>query len=182
MPTRPAPTTALSGAELRRWYWTLAELQALARALGLATAGGKAELTERVAVALDGGTPAPPARRRPAGRQLTGPLHGGSVIPPGQRCGQLLRQYLTDRIGPGFTFDAHVREFVADGAGRTLDELVAHWHATRAAPPRPIAAQFELNRFLRRWRAAHPGQPHTAALDAWRVHRARPREPARADR
>jgi len=90
------------------------------------------------------------------------------------------RPYLTERLGPRFRFDAHVREFVAAGAGRTLDELVAHWEATRTAPPRPIASQFELNRFLRRWHLDHPGRSHAAALAAWRAYRARPLPPAEA--
>ena len=175
MTERPAPTPALTGAELRRWYWTLAELTALARRLGVPTRGGKPVLVERLAAVLDGAPP-PPAPPRPrAGAQLAAPLHGGSVIPPGQRCSQELRAHLTERIGPAFRFDAHVREFVAGGAGRTLDELVEHWHRTRSAPPREIGPQFELNRFLHERRATHPGEPRAAALAAWREHRARPR-------
>ncbi|GAA3257097.1 hypothetical protein [Streptomyces lavendulae] len=80
-------------------------------------------------------------------------------------------------IGPGFHFDAFMREYVAQGAGRTLDEAVAHWHATRrqAAEPQPVGAQFEFNRFLRDWHSRHPGGSRTEALAAWRDHRSRPR-------
>lgn len=175
---RPRPTPALSGAELTRWYWTLAELSVLARQMGLSAGGGKAAVTARIAAALDG-SPAPsvPAVRR-AGRQLAAPVDGESVIPPGQRCSQVLRAYFTREIGPGFHFDAFMREYVAQGAGRTLAEAVAHWHATRgrAAEPRKIGAQFELNRFLRDWHARHPQGSRTDALTAWRTHRSRPRD------
>ncbi|MFC5063394.1 DUF6434 domain-containing protein [Actinomycetospora atypica] len=176
-PTRPELTPDLSGAELRRWYWTLAELTALARRLGVPARGGKLVLTERLVAALDG-IPAPPTPRPPrtAGRQLAPPLDLDTVIPPGQRCSEVLRAFLRAEIGPGFTFDAHVRGFVADGAGRTLADLVAHWHATRDAPPAEIGAQFELNRFLRERRARHPGEPRAEALAAWRAHRALPRD------
>ncbi|MBC8091545.1 MAG: hypothetical protein H7Y15_06330, partial [Pseudonocardia sp.] len=54
MQSRPALTAALSGVELRRWYWTLAELTALARSMGVPVRGGKAALAERLAAALDG--------------------------------------------------------------------------------------------------------------------------------
>ncbi|WP_327256270.1 DUF6434 domain-containing protein [Streptomyces sp. NBC_01244] len=180
---RPAPSPELSGAELARWYWTLAELSALARRMGLPAGGGKAAVTARIAAALDGlPAPAPvPAAGRPArgaGRQLAAPVDGASVIPPGQRCSQVLRAYFVREIGPGFHFDAFMRDYFAQGAGRTLAEAVAHWHATRAraAQPREIGAQFELNRFLRDWHARHPEGARPQALAAWRDHRSSPRK------
>ncbi|MCX5193074.1 SAP domain-containing protein [Streptomyces sp. NBC_00249] len=178
--TRPEPTPALTGAELLRWYWTLTELTALAGALGVPAAGGKAALTARLAATLDG-RPAPhrepPARRR-AGRQLTAPVDGRTVIPEGQRCSQVLREFFVRETGPGFHFDAFMRAYVAQGAGRTLAEAVAHWHATRqdAAQPQDIGAQFEFNRFLRTWHTRHPDGTRTEALTAWHEHRARPRD------
>ncbi|MEU9301971.1 DUF6434 domain-containing protein [Streptomyces sp. NPDC048269] len=178
---RPAPTPALTGAELARWYWTLAELSALARAMGLSAGGGKAAVTARLAAALDGLPPEPapqaPTARR-GGRQLARPVDRTTVIPQGQRCSQVLREFFVREIGPGFHFDAFMREYVAQGAGRTLAEAVAHWHATRAraAEPQEVAAQFEFNRFLRDWHAHHPDGARTEALAAWRAHRSRPRD------
>ncbi|MEV7521366.1 DUF6434 domain-containing protein [Streptomyces sp. NPDC091371] len=179
--SRPALTARLTGAELARWYWTLAELGVLAREMGLSAGGGKAAVTARLAAALDGlpapaAAPEPPAARR-AGRGLTAPVDGETVIPPGQRCSQVLREYFTREIGPGFHFDAFMREYIAGHAGHILAEAVAHWHATRAraAEPREVGAQFEFNRFLRAWHASHPAGTRAEALDAWRAHRARPR-------
>ncbi|MFF7297213.1 DUF6434 domain-containing protein [Streptomyces sp. NPDC008265] len=179
---RPALTPGLSGAELARWYWTLAELTSLARRMGLPAGGGKAALTARLAAALDGSSapppPAAPAPRR-AGRQLTAPVDGATVIPQGQRCSQVLRAYFVREIGPDFHFDAFMREYIARGAGSTLGAAVAHWHETRApaAEPREVGAQFEYNRFLRAWHAEHPGGTRVQALAAWRDHRSRPRDP-----
>ncbi|MFJ5831407.1 DUF6434 domain-containing protein [Streptomyces sp. NPDC093089] len=175
---RPEPSTALSGDELARWYWTLAELTVLARELGVPRGGGKAALTERLRAALNGDVPPPPPRARPAGRQLAAPVNGSTVIPQGQRCSQVLREYFRREIGPAFHFDASMRTFVAEGAGRSLADAVAHWHATRqaAAQPQEIGSQFELNRFLRAWNARHPAGSRTEALAAWRAHRDRPRD------
>ncbi|WP_030763171.1 DUF6434 domain-containing protein [Streptomyces sp. NRRL F-2664] len=184
---RPLLSTALTGAELLRWYWTLAELGALARRMGVPVRGGKAAVTARLAAALDGlpepeqasaaGAAVPAAPRR-AGRQLAAPVDGTTVIPPGQRCSQVLREYFVREIGPGFHFDAFMREYVAGHAGHTLAEAVEHWHATRvrAAEPQDVGPQFEFNRFLRDWHVRHPGVARTEALAAWRAHRARPRD------
>ncbi|MEV4948998.1 DUF6434 domain-containing protein [Streptomyces sp. NPDC053755] len=179
--TRPEPSAALSGDELSRWYWTLAELTVLARELGVPRGGGKAALTERLQAALDGvAPPAAPPPTRSAGRQLAAPVNGFTVIPEGQRCSQLLREYFRREIGEGFHFDASMRAFVAEGAGRTLADAVAHWHATRPAAARPqeIGSQFEFNIFLRDWYAEHPAGGRAEALAAWRAQRARPRHPA----
>ncbi|MDK9499571.1 DUF6434 domain-containing protein [Streptomyces katrae] len=177
--SRPAATPELSGAELLRWYWTLEELTGLARRTGVPAGGGKAALTERLAAALDGrAVPAPAPAARRGGRQLKAPVDGASVIPEGQRCSQVLREFFLREIGPGFHFDAFMREYVARGAGRTLADAVAHWHATRqrAAEPQEVGAQFEFNRFLRDWHARHPDGTRDQALAAWREHRARPRD------
>ena len=171
---RPALTPALTGAELRRWYWLRRELADFARELGLSPSGAKTELVERVAAALDH---APPPARRELPRsvdQLREPLSGSTRLPPGQRCTQTLRRWFVAELGAGFRFDATTRAYVAEG-GHTLDEAAAQWRATRHAPPPPIGAQFELNRFSRAWHAEHPGAGHTEMLAAWRRHRSQPR-------
>ncbi|MGW7437012.1 DUF6434 domain-containing protein [Streptomyces sp. NPDC054849] len=179
--SRPALTRALTGTELLRWYWTLAELSTLAREMGLSAGGGKAAVTARLAAALDG-LAAPPGAASPAprraGRGLAAPVDGTTVIPQGQRCSQVLREYFVREIGPRFHFDAFMREYIAQRAGHTLAEGVAHWYATRAqaAEPQEVGAQFEFNRFLRAWHARHPDGARSQALAAWQAHRARPRD------
>ncbi|MFG2918293.1 DUF6434 domain-containing protein [Kitasatospora sp. NPDC048298] len=179
--SRPPLTAGLTGSELLRWYWTLDELTALARSMGVARHGGKAALTARLAAALDGTPPpAAPARRSPATAQLAAPVDGDTVIPPGQRCSQVLRRYFVETIGPGFHFDAFMRDFIARSAGRTLADAVAHWHATRpeTVRPREIGEQFEFNRFTSAWHRANPAGTRAQARDAWYAHRALPKHPA----
>ncbi|MBL1110339.1 hypothetical protein JK361_38295 [Streptomyces sp. 5-8] len=175
--SRPPLTAALTGAELLRWYWTLDELTGLARTMGVARHGGKAALTARLAAALDG-LPLPPApARRRATAQLAEPVDHDTVIPPGQRCSQVLRRYFVEAIGPGFHFDSFMRAFIAGHPGRTLADAVAHWHATRpdAARPREIAEQFEFNRFTSAWHRQNPGGTRAGAREAWYAHRALPK-------
>ena len=142
--------------------------------------GAKLDLVDRLAAALDGETlPHPAVRSRSSSAPpLPEPLGPSTVLPAGQRCSEQLRAYFVAAVGRSFRFDAAMRDFVAGGAGRTLGEAVEHWHATRAtaAAAMPISAQFELNRFLRAHRRAHPGEDRAAALTAWREHRQLPVE------
>lgn len=170
---RPEATPALTGAELLRWYWLKSELAALARQLGVRTGGGKQELTQRVAAALDG-LAAPEATSRapvPRSKQLSGPLGRDTVIPPGQRSSQLLREFFEHELGPAFSFDARMRAFIAEG-GHTLDQALNFWRSGRGERPMSeIGAQFELNAFLRDWHTRHRGGTRSEAMAAWRIHR-----------
>ncbi|WP_324649680.1 DUF6434 domain-containing protein [Georgenia sp. H159] len=172
--TRPPIATVRTGVELRRWYWLRTELAELAGVLGLPRGGSKEQLLERVAAVLDGAPPPAQAPRRAVGAQLEEPVGPGTVIPPGQRCGQVLRRFFTAQIGPHFRFDEHMREFVAHGTGRTFGEAVQHWYRTRDAPAGPIGQQFEYNRFTRAWFTEHPGGSQAECRAAWQRHRARP--------
>ena len=71
---RPLLTPCLSGAELRRWYWTKAELMELARSLRVRTSGSKEQLADRLADRLDGHAEPKEPTRRPGTPQLTEPL------------------------------------------------------------------------------------------------------------
>ncbi len=178
---RPPLTPAISGAELQRWYWLVTELTFLARALGVSPSGPKRQLTARLVAALDGHSPEPlpppasgPARAVATSHQLQGELGPDTVIPAGQRCSQTLRRFFTAQLGPSFSFDRPMREFIATGQGRTLAEAVDHWRSTRDQPGGEIAVQFEFNRFLRDWYAGHPSGHCQDALTAWQAHRSRP--------
>ena len=178
-PTRPALSPALSGFELTRWYWLKAELAGLARELGVPATGSKDELTARLAAVLDGARPSPPRRRTAPAPPLPEPLTGATLIPAGQRCTEQLRDWMTGQVGPGFRFDAAMRDFVATGAGRTLAEAVEHWSATRGRRSDEIGSQFELNRFTRQWHEDHPGGTRAELLADWRTYRSLPTDARR---
>ena len=176
MLNRPAPTADLTEEEFLRWYWLRAELAALARSLAVPTSGAKDVLAARIAARLGGRVQEEaPAVRVPVAR-LTGPLDRETVIPPGQRCSQLLRAWFVGEIGSSFRFDAAMRDFFASTDGtQTLGDALAHWASSRTDEPKAIEAQFEYNRFARAWHQSHPGAGNGARLrDAWRTYRDAP--------
>jgi SAP domain-containing new25/Domain of unknown function (DUF6434) len=167
----------MSAEELRRWYWRKDELAPFARALGVSATGSKAEIAQRVCAVLDGGAPPAAPARRTTGTQLRGQLSEDTPIRAGQRCSQVLRAWFTAQVGHGFVFDRPMRELIAAADGTTtLGEALHLWHATRDRPADQIGEQFELNRFTRRWYAAHPGGSRAELARAWADYRDTPVE------
>ncbi len=174
--TRPALSAALSAAEFTRWYWRKDELVGFARALGIGTGGGKELLTQRIAATLDGREfTEPVSPRRASGRQLGGDLTVDTVIPPGQRCSQVLRAWFVEQGGPQFHFDAAMREFIGSADGTTtLGDALDHWRATRDGGSQEIDAQFEYNRFTRDWHRTNPTGSREDLLADWHRYRSLP--------
>jgi hypothetical protein len=166
---RPEPSPDLDKAEFERWYWTQAELRQIARGLGISTGGRKDELAARVSAAL-AGRPLPKEAPRRRSR-LEGPLSRETVIPEGLILSRNLREWFEGEVGADFRADRHLREFLQEGAGKTLGEAVDHYR-----PLSEIESQFELNRFTRRWWKANPGGTRAQLLEAWRLYRETPVE------
>ena len=168
---RPAVDEVTAAKEVQDWYWTRAELDAIARRLGIGRAGSKADLTARLVDALEGReSPVPRIR---SGPQLKPPFNLDVVVPPGQRMTRELRTFLVERTGPGFRFDAPMREFFTDSCGRTLRDAIDLQNGARAQV-REIGAQFEYNRFTRAYRGEHPDATSRQVRDAWASYKATP--------
>lgn len=173
---RPRLTPNLTGAELQRWYWLKDELTDFARLLGIQTTGGKETLTARIVASLEGREERDAVvTRSVTAKQLQPPLFADTVIPPGQRCSQVVRAWLEAQLGTEFRFDAHMRDFFAGADGtRTLQDALDHWRRTRGQNEKPIDPQFEYNRFSRAWHLEHPGGSHQGMITAWQHYRSMP--------
>ncbi len=176
--SRPVITSITSAAELKRWYWTKKELSLLAAHLDIATSGSKEYLRAHLCSTLDGAAAntVRPLRRKVA-PQLLPPVGRETIIPVGQHSSQTLRHFFEKEIGKQFHFDSFMRDYIANNAGKTLGDVIQHWHATRSAAskPQPIASQFEYNTFIRDWFRTHPNTTKDAAIAAWHEYRSQPR-------
>lgn len=199
--TRPPARVDMTPAEFQRWYWLKTELRAFAAQLGVSGAGSKEQISDRIVAALggyptggggkagdaghvgDGGGDGEAGQAGDAGqagivrrstRQLQAPLSLDDVIPPGQRCTALVREFMVEQVGAEFRFDAHMRALLADPNGRTLADAVTLWRENRDAPPPPIGRQFEYNRFVRAYRKSHPSVSHQQVVAAWHAYRGTP--------
>lgn len=170
--SRPAIDDVVAPSDIDDWYWTRAELDAIAKRLGVSRAGNKAEVAARLRAVL-AGQPPPASSRRTAGDQLAGNLTLETVVPQGQRMTRAVRDFLTDQIGPQFRFDAHMRRFFSEPDGRTLGDAVALWHSTRGSREAPTE-QFEYNRFTIAYHREHPQAGRDELLAAWAEYKATP--------
>lgn len=173
---RPILCTELPEQAFLRWYWLKEELEFFARENNIRVSGSKALLTDRIAAALAGRTFVEPMPvRRTGSQQLSGPLLPSTRIPAGQRSSQIVRAWMLEQIGPGFHFDAAMREFFAQSDGtKTMQDAVDHFHATRDQVSKSIDNQFEYNRFTRAWHRDFPEGSRDELLKAWRVYRNTP--------
>ena len=166
--TRPPITRSLTLSDFANWYWLKTELVDICRAFGLSTTGSKLELTERIRQHLSGFTPKAAAKRKATGEMPT-VFTPRTMIGTGWRCNPALGAYLRKVCGNGFHFNATMRDFIHNGAGRTLAEAVVCYRASvqPGSPQRPIPRQLEYNQHFRDFFAAHPGATREQAIDAW---------------
>lgn len=174
--SRPLLAASLSEREFLRWYWLKAELEDFAREIDVRATGSKELLAARIGAALAGRQfDEPKPVRRSQGGQLSAPLSPKTVIPAGQRSSQVVREWMLERVGPSFHFDAAMREFFAKSDGtKTMQDAIDHFYATRNQGSKNIDNQFEYNRFTRAWHEKHPDGSRDELLADWRTYRDTP--------
>ena len=178
--SRPELTPQLAADDFRAWYWRAwywlkDERAAFCRVNGLPASGCKEALAARIEARLSGADPHPPhAPWRPSAR-MPAELAADTVIGPEWRCTQGLRAFFERECGPGFRFTGALRAFIANGAGATLAQALAHYRDSLNATRGEIEPQFEYNRHVRAFFAAHPGATPEQARAAWWKARGAPR-------
>jgi hypothetical protein len=173
---RPALSTDLSSAEFQRWYWLKAELVDFARPFGISATGSKPELANRIAAWLDGRSPQTSARRTTVSRRISEPLTRETVVGPHQAASQQLRPFFESQIGTSFSYDIHMRTFLASATSKTLGDAVDHWYKTRRALKPETLPQLEFVRFSKRWYRDNPAGTPSQCRAAWKHERSLPAE------
>jgi hypothetical protein len=164
-------TTEISLEDFQRIYWLKTELLEFCRMHKLSTQGGKIELTTRIGEFLQTGKQQKPRKKSPTSAKMPAQFTRATVIGVGWRCSQALRVFFHAEIGGHFHFDQVMRDFIAQGAGQTLEEAIRVWQQPRQKTE--IAPQFEYNRHTRAFYAANPNATRQEALAAWEAHKAK---------
>jgi SAP domain-containing new25/Domain of unknown function (DUF6434) len=176
---RPPLSASLDAGEFRRWYWLKEELVEFAQQEGLSAAGDKPKLADRIALFLGGLDPklaaaATKTIRQTISNRLPEPLTSKTELGSKQASSQQLRTFFVEAIGPRFSYDIHMRTFLASDRTKTLGEVVAHWHATRNTVKPETLPQLELVRFTKAWHLANPTGTQLQCRAAWKRYKALP--------
>jgi SAP domain-containing new25/Domain of unknown function (DUF6434) len=174
---RPALSSDLSSAEFLRWYWLKSELLQFARSHGVGTAGDKPALTQRIALFLAGADV--PGQQKHAARmtvstRIAEPSTLDTVIGARQAASQQLRAFFVQVIGHRFSYDIHMRTFLASDRTKTLGEAVDHWYASRGSLKPETLPQLEFVRFTKAWHVSNPNSSQVECRAAWKRHRSLP--------
>ncbi|MCL1984764.1 MAG: SAP domain-containing protein [Methanomassiliicoccaceae archaeon] len=176
MTDRPHLSKTLDSGTFRSFYYLKEELIRFCRQEGLRTAGGKPEVTERIAHYLDTGEEsAVTVRRRPPVniREVT----EDSPIEENFVCSEARRAFFKEKIGERFRFSVPFLNWLRSNAGKSYkDAIQAYLSITEEKKERrtEIGKQFEYNTYIRDFFGDNKGRTLADAIKCWRYKKSIP--------
>lgn len=166
---RPSLTSALSATEFRAWYWLKEDLIVFCRAIPLPYAGNKADIEAAIIAHLERRNALPLRAPRRATVRMPTTFVLNDVIGAGWTCNPALGAFFRTQLGNRFHFNKAMRDFIHNGAGRTLAEAMTCFEESvkPGQPKRVIAPSLEYNQHTRAFFAANPGPTRQDAIAAW---------------
>lgn len=169
MKERPILDRSLDAATFRSYYYLKEELVGFCRAQGLQTAGGKLELTERIAHYLRTGERIT-TKKRAVRAVPVGTITKSSVVEAPFVCSELHRAFFKQEIGPGFSFNVAFQRWLKNNAGKTYAQAIEAYHqllAEKKSGTTVIDQQFEYNTYIRAFFADNTGMTLQEAILCW---------------
>lgn len=186
--TRPPIAKISTGAELRLWYWTKAELEAECRRRGLKIAGAKFTQLDRIAHFLETGERQLPGDSKPRTTSKfdwhSAPLTPETQITDSYRNSQNVRRFFKSQIGDQFKFNIAFMAWIKANVGKTLADAVVEYHRQTAAAKVPgaqseIARHNQFNQYTRDFLADNPEMSLEDVRHFWALKRSLPSENGR---
>lgn len=169
MQNRPVLSKSLDSRTFREYYYLKEELTDFCRENGLPVSGGKAEITERIALFLDTGSiAAARAVKRKAPSNIS--IGEGSTIEPDFVCSEKHRAFFKEHIGKSFSFNTDFQKWLKGNAGKTYREAIAAYYQImkdRKKGQTEIGGQFEYNAYIRDFFADNKGASLKDAIACW---------------
>lgn len=172
--TRPELSERLSTNDFLNFYYLKEELQAFCKKVGLKNHGSKADLNLRISRFLGGEAITLINRDVSKPQKKTALLHitPESLIPNNFKCSQVARAFFKAQIGNHFHFYTEFMDYLKENPGKSFSDAVEKWkkiHEKKQSGEKgKIAPQFEYNRYIRAFHAAHPEMNHSKAVKCWR--------------
>jgi len=178
MNNRPALTKNLSNDKFIEYYYLKEELVEFCREEGLATSGGKQDVTFRISNYLKTGERLKPTASRLGKAKYkasvnTDELTVESIIEEGFVCSEKHRAFFKSVIGEKFSFNVVFQKYLKSHAGCKYSEAVDEWYKIQEDKKNnkgksKIDSQFEYNTYIRDFFKCNEGKSLDEAIKCWK--------------
>lgn len=176
MDNRPPLSKQLDERTFRSFYYLKEELMDFCRKNGLSAAGGKLELTDRIAHYLTtGGRLA----AKPVQRPKTAPdrITEEAKIEANFVCSEKHRAFFKEKLGKTFSFNVAFQEWLKSNPGKTYAQALTAYRQLleeKKQKKTKIGRQFEYNTYIRDFFADNPGKTLSQAILCWKFKKEMP--------
>lgn len=173
---RPILDKKLDEKTFRNFYYLKEELVDFCKINGLPYAGGKIELTDRIAHYLNTGEILPTVfmhKQKASGGIIT----EDTAIAPDFVCSEKHRAFFKDKTGKNFSFNVAFQKWLKSNAGKTYRQAIEAYYgiiAEKKGKMTVIDKQFEYNTYIRAFFADNPGKSLNQAIICWKYKKALP--------
>lgn len=173
---RPILGTDLDGKTFRSFYYLKEELVDFCRLNNLPTAGGKIEITERIAHYLDTGKILTPEKKY-VNTTSADVITKETEIERNFVCSEKHRAFFKEEIGKSFSFNVAFQKWLKSNAGQTYEQAIDAYHLLlkeKKKEKTTIDRQFEYNTYIRDFFADNPGKSLEQAIKCWKYKKSLP--------
>lgn len=171
MQERPTLNRQLDSTTFRDFYWLKEELVDFCRNNGLSTAGGKLEITERIAHFLDTGEIVLLCANKKKKSTPPAIITENSLIEPNFICTENHRSFFKEHIGMSFSFNVQFQKWLKTHTGKTYkDAITAYYEILEEKKNKKssIDKQFEYNTYIRYFFDDNKGKCLDDAIKCWK--------------
>ena len=185
---RPAIETIASGAELKRWYWLKAELEAEAKRVGVKTTGGKFTILDRLMHHRDTGEVTWPGDKKTKVRSKFDwhceVIDLDTVITDSYKNSQNVRRFFKAHVGENFKFNTTFMAWMKANVSKTMADAVAEYQRQKKEMSDPgfksdILHHNQFNQYTRDFLEDNPDMGMKDVRYFWALKRALPSETGR---
>ncbi len=176
--SKPILNKEISLEDFNDFYWLKKELVHFCRTIGIASTGGKIEISNRIRTYLSTGeivkrvknTHKTESKFDWANEVLT----RNTVITDSYKNGKNVRNFFIREIGAHFRFNVIFIKWMKENVGKTLDDAITEWKRIEALKKAPdyvseISPQFEYNRYMREFLKDNPNLSSKDAMKFWKL-------------
>lgn len=173
MSERPMLSKELEYDKFLKYYYLKEELIRFCRENGLSAAGGKQDITKRIAHFLKTGEKLSAAAKKTNNAGNADGLTLDSIIENNFVCSEKHRQFFESVVGSGFSFNVVFQKYLKANAGKTYSDAVNEWYKIRKDKKNnrghsEIDSQFEYNTYIRDFFNDNQGRSLKEAIRCWK--------------